>query len=345
MTQETKLGLVIGGAFILCFSLILSNSENDNIVEQQIATLLSSTQDTVDSADLAPSGRIIPTQVHSAVPTFETPIQIEPRSAQLGTRPVQAAYDGGLNADPNELPSSDEKMPAHAEPVFDTGLRQSPPSSTPPSRSRVADAIANRPQTTSNDNVVAASNSSPRKEEQLRGEDSRNGSFEKKEPSPKTSPQQRRQRPQRVQVYVVAKNDNLSKIAKKFYGKASKASVDLIFSSNRKILKDRDSLRVGQELEIPIIGDPKKSRTSIESALAVARLTRPASSSKKVAEGKSSARKRWKWYQVKANDRYTKIAKEQLGNEDRWRDIFELNKKTFPDPNKIRPGVRIKLPT
>jgi hypothetical protein len=38
------------------------------------------------------------------------------------------------------------------------------------------------------------------------------------------------------------------------------------------------------------------------------------------------------------------IAREQLGDVRRWREIYELNKDKFPDPQFIREGVRIKLP-
>ena len=51
-----------------------------------------------------------------------------------------------------------------------------------------------------------------------------------------------------------------------------------------------------------------------------------------------------RWYQIKKNDRYVSIARDELGDEARWQEIFELNKKTFPDASRIRAGVRIKLP-
>ena len=53
---------------------------------------------------------------------------------------------------------------------------------------------------------------------------------------------------------------------------------------------------------------------------------------------------RFRWYQVKEGDRYASIARDELSNERRWREIFELNQDKFPDPHLIRPGVRIKLP-
>ncbi|MEK7756839.1 MAG: LysM domain-containing protein, partial [Planctomycetota bacterium] len=62
---------------------------------------------------------------------------------------------------------------------------------------------------------------------------------------------------------------------------------------------------------------------------------------KKSAEPPSAT---YRWYQVKKNDRYASIAREQLGDAGRWRELHELNKDKFPNPQSIREGVRIKLP-
>lgn len=51
------------------------------------------------------------------------------------------------------------------------------------------------------------------------------------------------------QQYTVQKGDTLSKIAKQFYGEASK--YNQIFQANRNILKDPDEIQAGQVLVIP----------------------------------------------------------------------------------------------
>ena len=51
------------------------------------------------------------------------------------------------------------------------------------------------------------------------------------------------------QTYTVAKGDNLSKIAKRFYGNANEWK--RIFEANRDILKDPDKIFPGQTLKIP----------------------------------------------------------------------------------------------
>jgi LysM repeat protein len=52
-----------------------------------------------------------------------------------------------------------------------------------------------------------------------------------------------------ARIYEVVSGDNLSKIAKKFYGDANKYTK--IFEANKDQLKDPDKIKVGQKLKIP----------------------------------------------------------------------------------------------
>ena len=49
-------------------------------------------------------------------------------------------------------------------------------------------------------------------------------------------------------------------------------------------------------------------------------------------------------YVVQPGDSLSKIAKEKLGNANRWPEIHELNKDQIPNPNLIRAGQELKLP-
>ena len=51
-----------------------------------------------------------------------------------------------------------------------------------------------------------------------------------------------------------------------------------------------------------------------------------------------------KTYTVKSGDTLSKIAKEQLGDADRWREILDANKDVIKDPNVIQPGTELKIP-
>jgi nucleoid-associated protein YgaU len=49
-------------------------------------------------------------------------------------------------------------------------------------------------------------------------------------------------------------------------------------------------------------------------------------------------------YVVKSGDSLSKIAKAELGDANRWPEIFELNKDQIKDPNLIHPGQELKMP-
>jgi len=132
-------------------------------------------------------------------------------------------------------------------------------------------------------------------------------------------------------VYVVRKNDNLTKIARTVLGTASPEAVQAIYEANRDELKSIHQLRVGQQLQIPnSLDSPAHPRRQAD---------RPAGDA--VPKHPEPPQR---WYQIKQNDTWSSIARHELGNRARWRELYELNRGKFPNPNRIRPGVRVKLP-
>ena len=104
------------------------------------------------------------------------------------------------------------------------------------------------------------------------------------------------------------------------------------------------NVRVGQKLRIPIEDHSQRSEGLALTVVAISDAQQQVRSGASKLGPDSGKSRHWKWYQIKPKDRYTKIAREQLGDATRWREIFEMNKEVFSDPNMIRPGVRIKLP-
>jgi len=49
-------------------------------------------------------------------------------------------------------------------------------------------------------------------------------------------------------------------------------------------------------------------------------------------------------YTVQKGDSLSKIAKQELGDANAWRKIFDANKDVLDDPDKIFPGQVLKLP-
>lgn len=139
--------------------------------------------------------------------------------------------------------------------------------------------------------------------------------------------------------HTVVAGDTLSKIAAAHYGSRSPTVINAVFDANGNVLSSPDLLSVGMELKLPVItGFDLRSRAGRNSDL-----SRPVPRRDRVKTTQPDGAA-FRWYQIKENDRYINIAREQLGDGRRWREIHELNKDKFPDPDRIRPGVRIKLP-
>ncbi len=51
-----------------------------------------------------------------------------------------------------------------------------------------------------------------------------------------------------------------------------------------------------------------------------------------------------KTYTVKAGDNLRKIAKEQLGDAEKWEEIYEANQDIIKDPNVIQIGMELEIP-
>ena len=49
-------------------------------------------------------------------------------------------------------------------------------------------------------------------------------------------------------------------------------------------------------------------------------------------------------YTIEKGDTLSKIAKKHFGNANAWKQIFEANRDTIDDPDRIFPGQVIKLP-
>ncbi|MGE5708403.1 MAG: LysM peptidoglycan-binding domain-containing protein, partial [Bacteroidota bacterium] len=71
--------------------------------------------------------------------------------------------------------------------------------------------------------------------------------------------------------------------------------------------------------------------------------TKP-SSSAKAAVTDGEAKPADNSYTIQGGDTLWKIAQKLLGNGNRWREIYELNKDVIKNPNVIHAGVTLKLP-
>ena len=115
-----------------------------------------------------------------------------------------------------------------------------------------------------------------------------------------------------TRTYTVKANDTLTKIAQKELGDGNRWRE--IFLLNRAIISDPDRIFVGQVLVLPVDSE-------LEAAAVVPGV-----------------------YVVKKGDTLSGIAAAELGDADRWPEIFTINRAVLTNPDVIVPGTVLVLP-
>lgn len=333
MARETKVGLIAGLAFIICFAVILSNR-----------------------------GRLVP-QPLDPQPRFQyvdTDTTAPPASTRRSQQSRNAPVTRGVPVNPPRRAAVEQR-------TTNTDLDSDPPPASPspsgshrrPQDTHVADTRPSDVSTEDADRVRRLEDRLDVLSRQLALEgrrDFRMADDGHSQPVTKTgheSSPPRSQPARQTQAHAVpaaaavlgrhtvTSGDSLSRIAGVYYGSKSRRVIDALVDANRGTLSDPDVLRIGMKLVIPVVagferpGKGTSARTE-KGGQDDAEPRRPRS--------KTNETRPIRWYQIKKDDRYISIAGNELGDESRWQEIFELNKDKFPDPSRIRSGVRIKLP-
>ena len=127
----------------------------------------------------------------------------------------------------------------------------------------------------------------------------------------------------RSRTYTVRGGDNLTRIAERQLGDGKRWRE--LLEANADQLKRPEDLRAGMTLKLP--GEASTA------AAPPAATTRPATPS-------TASRT----YTVRAGDNLSRIARSELGDDDRWRELFEANADQLSSPNDLYAGQVLKLP-
>ncbi len=148
--------------------------------------------------------------------------------------------------------------------------------------------------------------------------------------------------------YEVQSGDALSRIAEQHYGTSRGPVMQAILAANADWLKDADHLIAGRTLVLPAIDglDVDERQVAQSDAAPRAAAERTQSSARPARTERASADDpvAWRWYQLKKGEVYSTVAASQMGSARRWKELAELNRDIFPDPDHIRYGVRIRVP-
>lgn len=123
--------------------------------------------------------------------------------------------------------------------------------------------------------------------------------------------------------YLVKEQDTIRSIAQEQLGAAHRWRY--LYEFNQERIKDPDALEPGTVIIVPVEQEAVKKAPG-KAALSVS--------------GPVSTRT----YTIGKNDSLWKIARKQLGDGKRWKEIFELNKDRISNPDAIIPGVKITIP-
>ena len=141
-------------------------------------------------------------------------------------------------------------------------------------------------------------------------------------------------------------DNNLGKIAKKLYGEEEGnriINVKRIFEANTDVLKSPDKIFVGQKIVIPPPAPPAEN--SQPSSVLGGTMFQRVPSVGGNRQGTTRTQEAARWYEVKENDSLWKIAFEQLGKGSRFNEISKLNVDILTNENKLKPGMKLRLPT
>ncbi|MGB7157734.1 MAG: LysM peptidoglycan-binding domain-containing protein [Tepidisphaeraceae bacterium] len=323
MTRETKIGLLVGLAFIIVIGILLSDHLTSTTEPPQAQ--LTKAGSNVRQGVSVPGGASANPPVTSVAPTPVTPQQQIPTNADLTPRPapVQIVQIGPSAAQPQQHQATQPPVQAPAELIA-----QQPPTQQ---QLPLENPIVPQP--------VQVTDSTPA---QLQGDSLTQVAKQigeeivgLTEQTPTAPPPAANGAPALAggKAYKAAEGDTLSKLAGRFLGGNTKTNRDAIVRANPSLQKNPDIVVVGRTYLIPVAGS---------AALPVQGNPGPQPGT---IQQTPSATPEY-WYTVKENDSLRRIAYNQLGNEDAWSAIQELNKTTLKGEDKtvVVPGMKLKLP-
>jgi nucleoid-associated protein YgaU len=331
MTRETKIGLLVGLAFIIVIGILLSDHMATTTEPLQAA--LNTAADTARAATVVPNesrgGAVLPnnTAVRDITPPARVPTSAElTQQRPIGDISVGGPVSTGATASNN---TSTNTGTNNAVALQDTGT-QIPSNNVPPGPSGVDPRLLELARQHGEELTNAGSR-------QPTGNTGTTGNNT-------TPPHDNRTTTASTKTYTVETGDTLGKIASKTLGSNTKANRDAIVKANPQIA-DPNKVVIGQVYNIPTASIvPPSTPSGMQTGTRVLPLTPPTTardtrSTTTTATSDSSIS-----YTVKAGDNLYRIATDHVGNPQAVAAIKELNKDVLKGGDGIRVGMRLKLP-
>jgi nucleoid-associated protein YgaU len=127
-----------------------------------------------------------------------------------------------------------------------------------------------------------------------------------------------------IESHLVQPGETLASIAKNYYGSEKHAR---FLKSNNPDVGDPNRLSVGTKIRIPALSE----------SVADSAGNAPAASARKTGAART--------YRVQAGDSFYSVAKRELGDASRWKEVFALNKELVKgDATQLQIGQILTLP-
>ena len=347
MTRETKIGLLVGLAFIIVIGILLSDHLTSS-TEPPPATLANAGSNVMQTLS-TPGGAQVPA-VTAPPPTQQvTPNQTVPTSADLTPQPapVQIVQIGpGSNPQQASPINVQAQRQADAQSQMQTQAPQTPPVITMQQEQPAAapNAVAQRDDRDDESPVITQVSNGP-VDHSLASAAQRNGEAlvaldGSGRPTSDASAVSWTTALTGMREHKAEPGDSVSKMAARFLGANTKANRELIVRANPSLQKDPNKVIVGQTYNIP--APAGEAPTSIANAVPTS--PQPQHLDPQPAAQLPTVSTTEYVYTVKERDSLWKIANEQLGNPGAVAAIKELNKDALRGGDTVMVGMKLKLP-
>jgi LysM repeat protein len=319
MTRETKIGLLVGLAFIIVIGILLSDynrNEIQNAPLPQVADNVRSSTATMHNQ--SNQNEIVP----PPAPIF--PARTVPTPEDLHQRTVIAI---GPGAGPTSLEASEHHRVDTGQPPV-VGDDNNPQPGTDPQQ-RIVISPQGGPLAGIPDTIPVG----PRQPLPA--------------PQPPIAPAPPAPTVNGARQYVAVAGDTVNKLAGRFLGGNTKANREAIMAINPSLKANPNNVIVGKVYMIPAKGTVAVAAAAPAPGAPVVAAPRPDAPVKPapvVPAPVAAAAAPGGFYTVKENDNLWRIAADQLGDGSQWEKIKELNADILKGREALRPNMRLRLP-
>lgn len=340
MTRETKIGLLVGLAFIIVIGILLSDHLTSSNEPPQATLAVAGNN--VRSGVTTP-GLVTNPQISSNVTpaplaprtTVPTPIDLAPKAQPV--QPVQVAVGGPSNPQTSAL-TQDEPRTSTAETSPPLSVAESRTTETPNTIAVDSDPVITKapPITPGNDTLTQPARASSGDIAAALRDAAKQHGEELVSLGGGTPASAHPAAPVSTKQYVAVDGDSLSKIASKVLGANTKANREAIMNLNPSLKQNPDIVVVGKTYNVPAAPGAVSAGVPASAGMSPTPVVQAPPATPVAASAEN-------WYTVKEGDSLWRIATDQCGSANAIPTIKELNKDTLKG-DTIVVNTKLRLP-